>query len=128
MNILINLIGFSLIIFIIWWFWLDKKTQIKTAQNNAAIEIIVESGIYNPAEITVEKDKEITLHFFRKDPSPCAEAVIFPTLGKSQELPLNQIQEVKLQVNKTGIYEFTCPMGMYRGKLVVTKSRYTHYE
>ena len=119
MILLINLAGIILIAVIIWWFWLGKKTKIKTAQNNEPIKIIVESGIYNPAEITVEKDKEITLHFLRKDPSPCAEAVIFPTLGKSQELPLNQIQEVKLKVSETGIYEFTCPMGMYRGKLVV---------
>ncbi len=118
MNVLVNLLALSLIGFIVWWFWLAKSRETKMVTE--AIDIVVEGGVYTPATIKVTKGEVVRLNFIRRDASPCAEKVIFSGLEISEELPLNQSREIELQVEKTGEFEFTCQMGMYRGKLIVT--------
>jgi plastocyanin domain-containing protein len=83
------------------------------------IEIIVDNGVYTPARIEVPAGRPVTLCFLRKDPSPCAEKVLFDALGVSAELPLGKPVMMTVTPDKPGEYEFTCQMGMYRGKLVV---------
>ena len=117
MTLLVNLLGIGLIAFIIWWFWLSKSRN-NTIRNQEAIEIIVESGIYAPSSIEVAGDKPVKLTFI-KDPSPCAEKVIFPQLGISADLPLKNETALELPRAVKGEYEFTCQMGMYRGTLIV---------
>ncbi len=114
---IVTLIGFALIGFIVWWFWLSQS-RLSPIQLDKLIEIKVKEGIYQPASIQVPLNQEITLRFIRQDPSPCAETVIFNTLDINKSLPLNQPTDIKLTLIKPGEYEFTCQMGMYRGKLI----------
>ena len=116
-TMMVNLIGLSLIALIIWWF-LIKKTK-ATNVRNQKIEIIVKDGIYQPSEIKAQSGEEIHLSFIRKDPTPCAEMVLFDALDISSQLPVNEAKEIKLPALKPGKYEFNCQMGMYRGRLVV---------
>ncbi|MHB8453510.1 MAG: cupredoxin domain-containing protein [Acidiferrobacterales bacterium] len=119
MNALIaNMAGIAAIMLIIWWFWLVKP-RIQRAQGGTPIDIIVDNGVYTPARLEVESGRPVTLRFLRKDPSPCAEKVIFDDFGMSRELPLGQPVELTLTPNRPGEYEFTCQMRMYRGTLVV---------
>lgn len=117
MLIIFNALGIGLITFIIWWFWL-AKAQVTLFEGD--IKIVVEKGIYDPSVIQVKAGKKVTLRFLRKDPSPCAEWVVFPKLNLSRQLAINQITAVELMLNEAGEYEFTCQMNMYRGKLIVT--------
>jgi plastocyanin domain-containing protein len=118
MTAIINIIGLVLIGLIIGWFWLSKP-RFYSAKTEDLIEILVKDGVYKPAYIQVERNRQITLRFTRRDASPCAEIVIFNSLNISQQLPLNRPIDIKLQLENPGEYEFTCQMGMYRGKLMV---------
>lgn len=115
---LMNVAGLVLIAFIVWWFWLAKPKLLRAG--SGVIEITVADGVYTPARIEVAAGKPITLRFLRKDPSPCAEKVLFDDFGISRDLPLNEPLEVTLTPVAPGEYEFTCQMRMYRGRLVVT--------
>lgn len=115
---IINIIGLILIALIVWWFWMDKKEKIQKVAKDI-IEIDVDGGIYVPAQIKIEPKQEITLRFTRHDASPCAEMVVFPELGINEELPVGKAYDIKVSTAKPGTYEFTCAMGMYRGKLIV---------
>jgi len=117
-SFVINLLGIIVIVLIVWWFWLSRPEGRRVA-GDGTIEVIVDNGVYIPARIEVPAGKPVTLRFFRKDPSPCAEKVIFSGLGLSRDLPLDKPQELTLTPEKSGEFEFTCQMGMYRGRLVV---------
>ena len=115
--ILINLSGLALIGLIVWWFWLYRPKAARAA-GPQPIEILVADGIYTPARIEVLAGKPVTLRFIRKDPSPCAEKVLFDDLGMSADLPLGEPVDVTVAPPQPGEYEFTCQMKMYRGTLV----------
>ena len=114
---LVNLLGIALMLAIIWWFWLSRPA---TAQHSGdTVDILVDDGVYTPARIETSVNQPITLRFLRKDPSPCAEQVIFSDFDISAELPVDDYKEVKLTPREKGEYDFTCQMQMYRGTLVV---------
>jgi plastocyanin domain-containing protein len=115
---IINLAGVILIGLIVYWFWLATPRKV-TAGNTGTIEIHVKDGVYTPAHIEVKKDETIRLRFVREDPSPCAAKVIFESLNKNLELPLNGSADIELHLQQAGEIDFTCEMQMYRGKLVV---------
>lgn len=122
MAILINIIGLGLIGLVIWWFWLYKPNiyvpKAGSLKAGNIIEVLVKDGVYTPAYIQVELNHPITLRFTRKDASPCAEIVNFTSLNISRQLPLNEPVDININIDKPGEYEFTCQMGMYRGKLI----------
>lgn len=115
---LVNLFGLVLIGLIAWWFWLSKP-KARAATGAQPVDILVDNGVYAPARIEVAAGKPVTLTFLRKDPSPCAEKVLFDDLGVSADLPLNRPVTVTVTPAKPGEYEFTCQMRMYRGRLIV---------
>ena len=119
-TLLVNIIGLFTIALIIWWFWLSRpKAQL--LQGEKPVEILVQDGVYRPSRIQVAIGKPVTLMFTRKDPSPCAEKVVFDDLNISQDLALDQTTEIKIIPDTIGEHEFTCQMKMYRGSLVVTE-------
>ena len=117
-SIIINLLGVMLIGLIIYWFWLSTPRKI-TASKTTPIEIRVKDGVYTPAHIETKKGETIRLRFVREDPSPCAAKVIFNSLNKSLELPMNGSAEIELHPEEAGEIDFTCEMQMYRGRLSV---------
>lgn len=118
-SILVNLSGLALIFIIASWFWFYKKTP-KTQKVSGTIEIKVKDGVYQPANISAAVNQPITLRFIREDATPCAEFVVFSTLDINKQLPLNKPIDITLTLKKPGEYEFTCQMGMYRGKLMIS--------
>ncbi|MGI0116061.1 cupredoxin domain-containing protein [Zooshikella sp. RANM57] len=114
---LVNVLGIGLIGLIVWWFWLYKPT--KAIMDSSKSIIIVDNGVYEPANIKLKANQSTILRFLRKDASPCAEMVLFPDLDISETLPLNKTTEIKLPALNTGEYSFHCQMQMYRGVLVV---------
>ncbi|MDH5632340.1 MAG: cupredoxin domain-containing protein [Gammaproteobacteria bacterium] len=112
----INIIGPALILAIIWWFWIARGKTRKVENN--VVEIVVADGVYTPSRIEIPLNQLVVLNFTRKDPSPCAEKVIFSTLEKSHDLPLNETVPVYISLSEPGEHEFTCQMQMYRGSLI----------
>lgn len=116
--IIVNLIGLSLIVLIIWWFWIKKPQTFKVSAD--VVEIIVENGVYSPSNIEIKLGQSVKLRFLRKDPSPCAEKVIFEKLGLSLDLPVNKPVEITIKPEETGDYVFNCQMKMYLGNVNVS--------
>jgi len=113
----VNLGGLVLIAGIAWWFWLSRPKAVR-AGDERPIDILVEDGVYSPARIEVRSGQPVRLRFLRKDPSPCAEKVVFSDLDVSADLPIGRPKILSLPAIPPGEYEFTCQMRMYRGKLV----------
>lgn len=114
---LLNFLGIIVITLIVYWFWLANPKTLKAEKNT--IDITVNDGVYTPASIEVNVGKPVTLNFLRKDPSPCAEKVLFSALNISEDLPINKRKAIELKIEQPGEYEFTCQMQMYRGSLIV---------
>lgn len=120
MYFLINFIGILLIVFIVWWFWFSHQKSVRI--NKSVITIEVKDGVYIPARIEIPANQNITLEFFRKDPSSCAEYVVFDVLNIQEQLPLNKKHVISLGKLAPGKYSFTCQMKMYQGELVVVEN------
>lgn len=76
-------------------------------------------GGYIPDTLHVEAGVPLRLIFRREETSSCSEQVIFPAFGKSAMLPPGELVTVDLPPAEPGEYEFTCAMGMLRGRLIV---------
>lgn len=116
-EIIVTVAGLVLIALIAWWFWFSTPKAAHAAQD-APVDIQVRDGTYQPAAVEVAAGQPLRLNFTRYDPTPCAEKVVFAELGITADLPLERSQTIHLPALKPGIYEFTCQMGMYRGRLV----------
>lgn len=116
--IIVNLVGLLLIALIIWWFWLYKPPKaVDSSIEN--ITIVVNDGVYQPSRIKIVEGKKTTLKFLRKDGSPCAATVLFPSFEINEELPLDVNKSIELPPMLSGEYVFHCPMKMYIGTLIV---------
>lgn len=115
-TLIVNLAGLVLIGLIVGWFWLSQPMTRRITSDT--IEIVVDGGVYNPARIEVAAGQPVHLRFLRKDPSPCAEKVLFDDLGIAADLPIGQPVELTVTPPAAGEYAFTCQMQMYRGTLV----------
>ncbi len=118
MIVIINVILVVAIVFVCWWFGFAKTKNPQRVQTGV-IDIVVEHGVYKPAQLVVKAGEAIELRFLRKDQSPCSATVVFKDLHISAELPHNQPRSIQLPPLSAGEYAFTCQMGMYRGKLLV---------
>ena len=114
----VTLLGIAAIALIVWWFWLSSPKAEHVADSQP-IEILVQDGTYQPAAIEAPAGQALTLRFLRHDATPCAEKVLFGDLGISANLPLGKPQTLSLGPLPPGTHEFTCQMGMYRGRLIV---------
>lgn len=114
-KIFVVVLGIISILFTYWFFLLKKEKTVK-AENR--ITIIVDGG-YNPETISISQNKTTTLTFLRKDPNPCLEEVILSDFKIKKSLPLNQNVEIEITPTKSGVFPFSCNMGMFHGKLIV---------
>ena len=80
-------------------------------------------GGYDPDTVHGRVGEPLRLVFRREETAPCSERVVFPDFGKSAMLPAHQDVTVELRPGQAGVYEFTCQMGMLRGRLVVEERR-----
>lgn len=120
-NLVVTIGGLLLIGLIAWFFWGPKKggsLAEVSASGYQEAAIRVKNG-YSPARIVVQSGKPVKFKFMREETSACSEMVVFPDFQKSAMLPVGQKVEVDLPPMKEGVYDFTCQMGMYRGKVVV---------
>ena len=119
-QIIVSLIGFGIIAWIVWYFWVWKPESM-TAQTEVGgmqvVEVTVKGG-YQPAAIIVKAGQPLRLNFTRRESTPCGEEVVLPEFGKRAHLPENQTVPIDVTVNTPGEYEFTCGMNMYKGKLI----------
>ena len=100
-----------------YWFFLMKKDK-EVAVTGNSIDITVDGG-YEPNFITVNKNKTTKLNFTRRDPSTCLEEVVLSDFKMKKFLPLNKKTTIEVTPQKTGVFQFSCGMNMFHGKLKV---------
>ena len=122
-NVLVTAAGLALIGGIAWFFWGPRKQgyRVPIATSGYQEAMILVKGGYSPDTLVVRAGKPVRLNFRREESSSCSEMVVFADFGKSAKLPEGELVPVEFLPNEPGNYEFTCQMGMLRGRLIVEK-------
>lgn len=117
---LVLLTGMMAIGWVCWYFLLARRSSRTAAQHGGIqeVEITVRGG-YDPAEVVVRLGQPVRLWFDRQETSGCSEEVVFPSFGIRRFLPPHQRTAIELTPKDPGTHEFTCGMGMLRGRLKV---------
>ena len=120
-QIIVTLVGFGLIGWIVWYFWLWRGESVAAGPGAGGIQEVdvTFKGGYQPASIVVKAGRPLRLNFTRRESTPCGEEVVLPEFGRRAHLPENRTVAVEVTPTKPGEYEFTCGMNMYKGKLIV---------
>jgi plastocyanin domain-containing protein len=120
-RIAVDVIGLGLIAFIVWFFWLvrAKGTRAATTTGGYQEQMVLVKGGYTPDVIVVEAGKPVRLNFIRQESASCTEMVLLPAFNKSATLPEGETVAVEFLPGERGEFEFSCQMGMIRGKVLV---------
>ena len=115
------LLGIAVILFIIWFFWLKRSTGLRAAETTGGYQeaMILVKGGYTPDTIIVRHGRPVRLNFRREETASCSDKVIFADFQKSADLPTGQTVPVEFLPKEPGEFSFGCPMGMFRGRLIV---------
>jgi len=118
---LFALLGTAVISFIIWFFWLKRSTGLRAAETIGGYQeaMILVKGGYTPDTIIVRHGRPVRLNFRREETASCSDTVIFADFQKSADLPTGQTVPVEFLPKEPGEFAFGCPMGMFRGRLIV---------
>jgi plastocyanin domain-containing protein len=120
-QIAVTAAGLLTIAGVAWFFWGSRGqgTAAAIASTGFQEATILVKGAYSPDVIVVEHGKPVRLTFRREETAACSEKVIFPDFHRQAELPEGQPVPIEFTPEQPGEYEFTCGMGMLRGKIVV---------
>ncbi|MBI3001765.1 MAG: cupredoxin domain-containing protein [Deltaproteobacteria bacterium] len=120
-RVVVDMVGLGLIGFIVWFFWLVKAEGVKAALTSSGYQeqMVLVKGGYTPDVIVVARGKPVRLNFVRQESASCSEMVLLPAFNKSAKLPEGETVPIEFLPGEAGEYEFTCQMGMFRGKLIV---------
>ncbi|MEK6982120.1 MAG: cupredoxin domain-containing protein [Candidatus Micrarchaeota archaeon] len=77
------------------------------------------TGLYDKKELTVKKGVLVRLHFTAEPDSACGRALILRNFGVNLLSKNGDEAIAEFTPEKEGVYEYSCPMGMFRGKLIV---------
>jgi plastocyanin domain-containing protein len=121
-QMLVTLVGIAAILWVNWYFFLAGRRAGVTAATPGTgfqeVPIVVDGG-YAPATVALERGRPARLLFDRRDQGSCTEEVVLPDFGLRRFLPTGEVTPVEFTPEKSGTFEFTCGMGMVRGKLIV---------
>lgn len=118
---IVTLLGLALIVFIVWFFWLKRTKGVRAGETSGGYQeaMILVKGGYTPDTIIVRRGRPVRLNFRREETATCSDKVIFADFQKSAELPTGETVPVELLPKEPGEFAFACPMGMFRGRLIV---------
>ena len=120
LQIAVTLVGIATMVWVNWYFFLGGERAVAASGAGSgpqSIRIVVDGG-YSPSVVTVEAGRPVRLEFERRESSGCTEEVVVPDFGIRTFLPAHQVTPVQFTPVRPGTYEFTCGMGMVRGRLV----------
>ena len=113
--------GLATIAWINWYFLFSRApgTRVAVGATGGQDVTISVRGGYEPAAVHVRSGVPVRLTFDRQETSGCSEEVVFPALGIRKFLPAHEKTQVEFTPSSAGTIEFTCGMGMLRGRVVV---------
>ena len=116
----VTLAGLAAIVWVNWYFFATGASPVAAATTGGgpqSVHIVVDGG-YVPSVVRVETGRPVRLEFERRESSGCTEEVVMPDFGIRTFLPPHRTTPVQFTPQKPGTYEFTCGMGMVRGRVV----------
>jgi plastocyanin domain-containing protein len=104
-----------------WFFWGPRGEGTAAGVTSSGVQeaTILVRGAYHPDVIVVEQGRPVRLTFRREETAACSEKVLLPDFRRTAELPEGQPVPIEFTPTQPGEHEFTCGMGMLRGKVVV---------
>lgn len=120
-QVAVTLGGVVAIAMVILFFWGPRRAGMRAAVTTSGYQeaMILVKGGYTPDVIVVERGKPVRLTFLREEAAACSEMVLLPDFNRSAKLPEGEAVPIEFVPNERGEYEFSCQMGMLRGKLIV---------
>ena len=97
---------------------LRQRLRSKRVRDVRTVHVRVRGG-YEPSVLHGRVGEPLRIVFSREETASCSEHVVFPAFGKSAMLPPFESVALELVPERAGEYEFTCQLGMLRGRLVV---------
>ena len=122
-QMVVTVAGVALIGWVLWYFFHAGRSSAHAAGTGTQQLRIEVKGGYTPAVVNVEAGRPVRLDFFRNETNSCSEEVVFPDFGIRTWLPAFETTPVEFTPSAPGSYEFTCGMGMVRGRLIVEAAR-----
>jgi len=119
-EIVVALAGIAAIVWVNWYFFVAGKAAATAAAEGSGLQrlhIEVHSG-YSPAVVRVRAGQPVRLEFYRTETSGCTEEVVIPDFGIRTFLKPFATTPVEFTPPHPGSYEFTCGMGMVRGRII----------
>jgi plastocyanin domain-containing protein len=118
---LVLLLGVAGIAWVNWYFFLARGAVVTAAAGTGGVQEVTirVAGGYDPARVTAKRGTPLRLVFDRQETSGCSEEVVFPAFGVRRYLPAHEKTTIELTPSEAGSFDFTCGMGMLRGKLIV---------
>ena len=108
--------GLAAIAWVNWYFLVAPR---RTAAATAAGEVVITvQGGYSPSAVRVPAGAPVRLVFDRQESDSCSEELVMPDLGVRRFLPAHERTTITVTPPAPGTYEFTCGMGMLRGRLI----------
>jgi plastocyanin domain-containing protein len=113
--------GLAAIAWVNWYFFVAGRGPAQTAAPAGGVQevTITVRGGYEPAAVRVRHGQPVRLVFDRQESSGCSEEVVLGDFGIRKYLPAFRKTAVEFTPERPGTFEFTCGMGMLRGRLVV---------
>lgn len=97
---------------------LSGLLRARPRRRHRRVDVRVRGG-YRPQVVHARVGEPLRIVFRREETATCSEHVVFPSLGKSAMLPPYQDVTIDIVPERTGVHEFTCQLGMLRGRLVI---------
>ncbi len=101
-----------------------RNTVAGTSSSSADVQEVkmTQAGSgYSPSTLTVEKGKKVKWIITSTNQFSCASSIVMPKYGISKNLVKGE-NIIEFTPTETGEIPFSCSMGMYRGKFIVTES------
>jgi plastocyanin domain-containing protein len=121
-EVIVTLLGMAAIAWVNHYFFnLGRaRAAIPSGSKQGVQQVRIEvQGGYSPSVIRVEAGRPVQLDFHRTETGGCTEEVVLPDFGIRSFLPPHRTTPVVFTPTNPGSYEFTCGMGMVRGRLIV---------
>lgn len=100
----------------------DGKPVPATVDASGVQQILIKArnGSYSPGNVTARSGVVSRLTLDTHGTTGCTRSFVIPSLGVEENLPATGQTVIELGTLRPGTIRFTCAMGMYRGKIVVT--------
>ncbi len=120
-RILVTLVGLAAIAVVAWFFWFKRAEGVSASavSDGYQEQMVLVKGGYTPDTIRVSAGRPVRLLFRREETAACSEQVLLSDFGKSARLPEGQVVPLEFLPTEPGEHEFTCGMGMLRGRILV---------